>query len=1100
MAVSDYDYMLYAIKDYYGAYGGGGIWSKIELGTATQEEIMFAFSQIPSRTLSIDRTASGYTLGYGYADPIYMDTYKNPILDSIDSNYETGQYSDLNSFTPRINSTWEYDSVNNAYNVKSGAVSAGSGLTVNTIADRASLAVTGINLGAKLGKLIDEGLYNIDPAWWDEHYPAINPQTWTSIAGESSFGKWFFRTLFDISDDGATAYIDERVLAQTYQMLRDAGYLDSGLHYTGQQVEINHTYTPQFITGTFGELCQKYFNITVNPSDPQYNIDAIIGVGRNGNSILSPNIGSGYMNLPNEITITSVENDIYSLRDMIDSNNVGVWYPDYINNTMHKSGSGSNVPAVVTNKLDFSPNNFFVPFIGNVDLSVSNLPNSTQYPPTNITGTTLDDVLQQLKTNYPDLFSDSIYEDVLQNDGSIDRITYVPIPWASQQTDTQVKPQDQTQPTTSPNAQQDAYVDPQTMTEIFTNPTVPPSDDTTTDVPTTGTGHSPVSPMVTGSGASMWAIYNPTQAQVDAFGSWLWSSNFVDQLKKLFTDPMGAIIGIHKVFATPITGETLTIKCGYIDSQVPSKIVTDQYTSIDCGTVSLSEYFGSVFDYAPYTSVKCFLPFIGIVSLDVADIMRAKINIKYKVDVLTGACIAEIKVKRDGNTSVLYTFSGSCIVSYPISSGSYAGIVSSVLAVAGGAIASGLTGGLPLLGAAMGAGASLMHAHTDTKVNGSFTGSAGAMGGKKPYLIITRPITRVAKYVDKFSGIGANYYMTIGNCEGFFKCNSVHLSISNAYDNELNEIESLLKSGVMMHHEDLEGDYVAPPTTMALNVNQNGIYDAPIGYYGYNPVTVNVLPVLQNKEITANGNYYPDSGYDGLSSVSVNVPQSFSPSDEGKVVSNGQLVAQTARSTEIVVNGTYDTTLNNSVTVNVSGGGTVEPALPNTYQEVQYVTANGSQWIDPDFTLNYYDMMRIKAIRASGSTTGEQDIVGYRDNNVRWDAYFQGSSFYADNNCVITGGSAGNGSCDMLLSVKASTKFSYGSYRYTNRYPFYGNMYTLRIYRPNLSDQKCTINLVAKYVPCYRISDNKVGFYDVVNEKFWTSAGSGNFVAGPNIT
>lgn len=1097
MPISDYDYMLYAIKDYYGTSGGGGIWSKIELGTATQQEIMFAFSQIPSRTLSIDRTASGYTLGYGYADPIYMDTYKNPILDSIDSNYETGQYSDLNSFTPRINSTWEYDSVNNAYKVKSGAVSTGTGLTLSTIADRASLAVTGINIGAKLGKLIDEGLYNIDPEWWDEHYPSINPQTWTGIAGESSIGKWFFRTLFDITDDGATAYIDERVLAQTYQMLRDAGFLDAGHPYTGQEIEIG-TITPEYYKGKFGELALKFFGIQLSTSHPFYNHDTLLGVGSYGNCLITHNENWPTIDLPNELIIDRSDGTGYITdSDIIIS--CRAWRPNYVNNTMDFYSGISSLHAVIDN-LNITTQHTTYIFLGDVNLSVSNLPNSTQYPPTNITGTTLDDVLQQLKTNYPDLFNDSIYEDVLQDDGSIDRITYIPIPWASQQSDTQVKPQDQTQPTTSPNAQQDGYVDPQTMTEIFTNPTVPPSDDTTTDVPTTGTGQSPISPMVTGSGASMWAIYNPTQAQVDAFGSWLWSSNFVDQLKKLFTDPMGAIIGIHKVFVTPETGNTITIKCGYIDSEVPSKIVTDQYVTLNCGTVSLSEYFGSVFDYAPYTSVKCYLPFIGIVSLDVADIMRSKINIQYKVDVLTGACIAEIKVKRDGNTSVLYTFSGSCIVSYPISSGSYAGIVSSVLAVAGGAIASGLTGGLPLLGAAMGAGASLMHAHTDTKINGSFTGCAGAMGGKKPYLIITRPITRMAKYVDKFSGIGSNYYMTIGNCEGFFKCNSVHLSIPNAYDNEINEIETLLKTGVLMHHEDLEGDYVSPPLAMALNVNQNGIYDAPIGYYGFNPVTVNVIPNLQSKEITANGNYYPDSGYEGLSSVSVNVQNSYSQSDEGKVVSNGQLVAQTARATEITVNGTYDTTLNNSVTVNVSGGGTVEPSLPNTYQEVQYVTANGSQWIDPDFTLNAYDIMSIKAIRASGSTTAEQDIVGYRDSYVRWDAYFQSNNFHVDNSCAKIAGSANGSSCDMLLLVTVSSKFSYGSYRYSTRYPFYGDMYTMRIYRHIFADNKCTLSLVAKYIPCYRLSDNKVGFYDVVNEKFWSSAGSGNFIAGPDVT
>ena len=56
-------------------------------------------------------------------------------------------------------------------------------------------------------------------------------------------------------------------------------------------------------------------------------------------------------------------------------------------------------------------------------------------------------------------------------------------------------------------------------------------------------------------------------------------------------------------------------------------------------------------------------------------------------------------------------------------------------------------------------------------------------------------------------------------------------------------------------------------------------------------------------------------------SADVAVPNSYAAADEGKVVSNGALVAQTARSSEITANGTYDTTLNDEVTVNVSGGG-----------------------------------------------------------------------------------------------------------------------------------------------------------------------------------
>lgn len=110
-----------------------------------------------------------------------------------------------------------------------------------------------------------------------------------------------------------------------------------------------------------------------------------------------------------------------------------------------------------------------------------------------------------------------------------------------------------------------------------------------------------------------------------------------------------------------------------------------------------------------------------------------------------------------------------------------------------------------------------------------------------------------------------------------------------------------------------------------------------------NSVTVDIAipqPTLITKSITSNGTYNASSdSADGYSSVSVTVPNTYSASDEGKVVSSGALVAQT--SDTITSDGVYDTTLINSVTVSV-GGGTPTGGGAMLYNTSSYSSSNGN--------------------------------------------------------------------------------------------------------------------------------------------------------------
>lgn len=928
-----YDAALQSIYDYYGT--GSTIWNKIQTGGASWDEISFALSQIPQ--LQLDKSISGYNLGFGYADPVYITPSQVEDILNYNSNYTGGQYSGNNSFTAKIPANFSNDGGN--INITGGSLN-GLGQTVATIADRAALGVTGVNIGAKLGKAIDSAIYNLDPEWWDNHYPNINPETWVNIAGQNELGQSFIRTLFDIKPTGTTAYIDERVIAQTYQMLRDLGVWEPS--YTPVYTDIDTLHVDEYINNSdFTFMTVEQFVTSVVGIPLSENMKSYYEENKNKIGIITssnhyPNqlaIAHTYLD-DTDISITS--NGPYKiLNKSVDRMEIEpltyntqinrTFYYDYSDNKWYVAAHAQISSRVVTTSPTILTNSANIPIVKctfrNTPMvdGITDISNATQYPPTNITGTDLETVLQQLKQEYPDLFTDSITESVLQPDGTITTNTYVPVPWVATDTDTNTSPLTQTQPITQPytDAQTHTTIDPSIAEQILTQTTGDVDNPPPTTPPTTGDGDSPTSIMPIGNASSLWSVYNPTQAQVDSFGAWLWSSNFIEQIKKLFADPMQAIIGIHKVFCTPITGENRNIVCGYIDSGVSSKIVTNQYVSIDCGTISLREYFGSVMDYAPYTKVKIYLPFIGIVPLDVADIMRSSISVKYKVDVFTGACLAQVEVIRDNAGGTLYTYSGSAIVSYPLSSGSYAGIISGVLSAVTGIATSALTGGNPIP-AIMGAGSAVMSSHTDVSHHGSFTGCAGAMGIKIPYLIITRPQVITPSQSGEYFGYSAPFITKIGTCDGYIKCKETHINIPNASVEENNEINNLLITGIYMDSM-YSGNEITPPTT-------------------------NIIPL----NISANGTYTKTGEIEGYNPIYVNVPNTYSSSDENKVVYNGELVSQTPYPNTITANGTYNTTQYNSITVDVSGGsGGI--SIPQSLKDFAiYINKNISASINPN--------------------------------------------------------------------------------------------------------------------------------------------------------
>ena len=338
--------------------------------------------------------------------------------------------------------------------------------------------------------------------------------------------------------------------------------------------------------------------------------------------------------------------------------------------------------------------------------------------------------------------------------------------------------------------------DPTTETGMVVLPLMP-------FVPDTGTGVAPLWNFdeVVGNNI-LWKVYNPSPTVLFNFGMWLWTTpDLVTLFKKVMNNPMDAILGLHKVYVTPNHGSDASIVCGNLDSGISSKTVNNNYVEVDCGSVWVTEYFGNVFDYSPFTEISIYLPFIGIMPLSIDDIMRGEICVKYTVDVYTGACIAEVSVNRDGVGGVLYQFNGNAAVEYPITAMSYNAALSATISIASGVVgsipqfASGniLGGSMSLASGGIGAAAG---ARNKISRSGSFSGNAGAMGSKIPYLIITRPQPEIAQSAESFNGLGANSVSEIGSLHGYFRARFVTLEIPSAFKSEIDEISMLLQSGI----------------------------------------------------------------------------------------------------------------------------------------------------------------------------------------------------------------------------------------------------------------------------------------------------------------
>lgn len=313
-----------------------------------------------------------------------------------------------------------------------------------------------------------------------------------------------------------------------------------------------------------------------------------------------------------------------------------------------------------------------------------------------------------------------------------------------------------------------------------------------------GTGDAiaiPSLPTLSAVDAGFITLFNPTISQLGSLASYMWSGLFdIDGWRKIFADPMNAILGLSIVPVNVPSGGAKTVKVGNISTGVSMTVASSQYVEVDCGTLNVREFWGAYLDYDPYTKAEIYLPYIGTHALAVDDIMNKSVHVVYHVDVLSGACCAYVQC---GGT-VLYTFIGQCSSSIPITGDNWTNVINGAISIAGSIGSMVATGGVsaPMeIGNIASTAVNTMKPSVEK--SGAMGGTGGMMGVQTPYLILTRPRQALPARQNTFTGYPSFITEQLSTLSGYTEVFKIHLENVPATEQELSEIETLLKSGVI---------------------------------------------------------------------------------------------------------------------------------------------------------------------------------------------------------------------------------------------------------------------------------------------------------------
>lgn len=286
--------------------------------------------------------------------------------------------------------------------------------------------------------------------------------------------------------------------------------------------------------------------------------------------------------------------------------------------------------------------------------------------------------------------------------------------------------------------------------------------------------------------------FKMTKDRLQQLGRFLWGSNIFDNFSLICNNPIENIISCKSI-PLSLDGSTQKIILGNVDTGVNGDKVSNNFAKQNIGSISITEKYHNFLDYAPYTNVIIYLPYVGFKELDTNLVMGKTLSISYTVDIITGGCLCQIT----SNNVKLYEFNGNMGIDIPITASNRAqveaGYISSGIGIASSVASGNIVGAVTSL---INSAESQYHYASTSSPNPMCVASTN----RTCYVILDRPTYQTLKSFNHTRGKKCYLTKTINTLMGYTICDEhIDLSGIRATDSEKEELIKILSGGFFVN-------------------------------------------------------------------------------------------------------------------------------------------------------------------------------------------------------------------------------------------------------------------------------------------------------------